>query len=119
MARPTKLTPEVEAALLDAIDAGVSYALAARSAGIAESTLDTWRRRGERLPSSPHGAFLTRLKRAEALAAVRWCRRLDGLPTNWQAMAWKLERRHPDDFGQKKDDTAEKVLRMLAHGNPT
>ncbi|MFQ5592173.1 MAG: transposase [Phycisphaerae bacterium] len=119
MARPTKLTPEVHAAIIEAIELGATYEHAAGYAGIDESTFYRWRNRGEaelaRVGASPRRSvrkseepfveFRKALKKAVGVAAVRWLRVLEEAASGkrdgqWQAAAWKLERRHPRDYGR-------------------
>ena len=54
--RPTKLTPEVQATICKHVAAGVSYADAARLAGVGETTLHRWRTKGK---SARSGQFCT------------------------------------------------------------
>ena len=46
MGRPSKLTPTITRAILDVVAAGGTRAVAAEAAGISESTLYKWLRRG-------------------------------------------------------------------------
>lgn len=48
--------------------------------------------------------FALMLEQAEALAAARWLDQIEQAASdgNWQAAAWKLERRFPDVYGQPK-----------------
>lgn len=113
MARPTKLSPEVEAKLIEAILVGMPYELAADYAGIGVRTFDSWRKRGEQHPHSEYGEFLRHLKGAVAVAAFTWLKAMDGLPQQWQALAWKLERRFPDTFALKKDNTPSSPINVV------
>ena len=47
MARPTRLTPAIEQAILQAVTGGVPYVQAAMLAGVSERTAHLWRERGE------------------------------------------------------------------------
>ena len=55
--RPTKLTPEVQATICKHVAAGVSYADAARLAGVGETTLHRWRTSGESARSGKYRVF--------------------------------------------------------------
>ena len=55
--RPTKLTPEVQATICKYVAAGVSYADAARLAGVGETTLHRWRTKGKSARSGNIGYF--------------------------------------------------------------
>lgn len=93
MARRTKYTPEVVQRLETAIAAGATYRLACGYAGISEDTLANWRRQ--------RSDFSDLLTRAEASAALRWLARIEQAGTeDWRALAWKLERRYPQEYGR-------------------
>ncbi|MEV4182232.1 helix-turn-helix domain-containing protein [Streptosporangium canum] len=69
MGRPTKLTPQVQADLLAALQAGHSIASAAEMAGISERTVHTWRERGQADDAPEEFAqFAQALTRARAKA---------------------------------------------------
>lgn len=78
-----------------AISKGFPYAMAADLLGIAKSTLS------EYLTRRPH--VRERLKKAEALHITKHLELIDQASVrNWQASAWKLERRHREHFGQQQ-----------------
>lgn len=66
MARPSKLTPEREAAICDALGKGASWREAAAAAGVAESTVYLWRDRGRKARSGKFSEFSERADRARA-----------------------------------------------------
>lgn len=121
MARPTKLTPDVQNIIISAIERGHTYESACGLAGIHYDTFNEWRKRGneeiERLKNprcklkedeGPFVEFSEALTRAEAgmvenaLLAIDMGALGDGArPGDWRAAAWKLERRKPDDWGQR------------------
>lgn len=94
MARRTKYTPETVKKITDAIKIGATYSLAAGYAGIAESTLYDW------LAKRPE--FSEAVKAAEGMGAVGWLAKIEKAASDgtWQAAAWKLERRYPQDYGR-------------------
>ena len=47
MARPCKLTPEIQPKIGDNIALGLTYALAASAAGVTYQTLKDWLKRGQ------------------------------------------------------------------------
>lgn len=119
--RPTSLTPEVQARFMEAIRKGAAYEHAAGYAGISEKTFYNWRDRGEaelaRVAEDPRRSilkeeapfveFLQELERAVGEAAVSWLDTLDSAAGGkhegqWQAHAWKLERRHPGAYGRRE-----------------
>ncbi len=96
MARPTKLTPETQERILKAVRAGNYAEAAARSAGIAPSTLYRWLERGSQETEGTHREFHDAVRRAEAEAevhAVAVVRR--AMSEDWRAAMAYLERRHP------------------------
>lgn len=94
MARPTKYTPQCVTALTEAIQLGATYELACAYAGISFQTFNAWRK------AKP--AFSEAVQKAEGTAAVAWLRVIESAAINsWQAAAWKLERRYPQDYGRR------------------
>lgn len=80
--------------LLDALTAGATLKMAARAAGVSEDTLARWRVR--------HKGLADEMTQAEASGAVAALAQIQRAAANgsWQAAAWLLERRYPDDFGR-------------------
>jgi len=106
--RPSKLTPESQTRLLDAIRAGNHYEPACRYAGIGYSTFRTWMIKGEEQRSGQFREFLEAVKQAEAeaemsMVAVWQKEAVD----NWQAARDFLERRFPERWGRKDRVSAE------------
>lgn len=126
MARPTKLTPEAQERICQAIRLGATYEHAAQRGGIGYSTLRDWVLRGEaeldRVADNPRASiradeliyveFSEALKEAESdgiLANLAHIRKAaqgdeDNRP-QWQAAAWLLERRHPNIYGRRVVDS--------------
>lgn len=94
MARRSKYTPDVVKRLTDAIRLGATYELACGYAGISFETFNEWRK------AKPE--FSEAVKEAEGGAAVGWLARIEQAAKDgtWQAAAWKLERRYPQDYGR-------------------
>ena len=67
MGRSSKLTPEREAAILEAVRNGASYAAAAAAAGVSEATVHRWRKRGAAARTGRHRQFVDALALAEAI----------------------------------------------------
>jgi hypothetical protein len=89
--------------LEQAVSVGATYELAALYAGISPATFQRWRARAK---TAQDGTALARLRdrllAAEGRAAITWLARIEQAATdgNWQAAAWKLERRYPEQFGR-------------------
>lgn len=96
MARKSKLTPKVQSAICAAVEAGATYELAAKAAGVTYETLRVWR--------ESKAAFSVALDEAEGRAAQRWLRVIERAAVedgSWHAAAWKLERRYPESYGRQ------------------
>ena len=105
MGRPSKLTPEVQERISQAIRAGNYYEAACAYAGIDYSTFRRWIIKGEKAKSGRYYNFCEAITRPEHEAEVRvvamWQQHM---PVNWQAIATFLERRYPDRWGRKRLD---------------
>lgn len=97
--RPTKLTPEVQDRILEAIGAGNTKKDAAAYAGIGYRTLETWLTD----PRPLYRQFQQAVAQKEAQAVVRNVAIIaKAAQDTWQAAAWWLERRRPDDWARKE-----------------
>lgn len=92
--RPSKYTPEVAKKVTDAIRLGATYELACNYAGISEDSFARWR--------AKYAEFADAVKEAEGAGAVGWLGRIEQAAQKgqWQAAAWKLERRYPEQYGR-------------------
>jgi hypothetical protein len=106
MARPSKLTPAVEAAILTALRGGLTRTAAAESNGVDRTQLWRWMAR--------FATFRNAIMQAEAQAEVRATITLrQAGETDWKAaLAW-LERRRHADWG-KVDRVEIEVKRIAA-----
>jgi hypothetical protein len=104
MGRPSKLTPETQARILEAVELGATWERAADAAGVGASTLGLWRRRGE-AGDAPYSSFIAALKAAESAGIERALRSIRSAAAAgaWQASAWLLERRYPADYGRRSE----------------
>ena len=102
MAARSKYTPKAVEDICTAIRLGATYKLAAAYAGVEFETFRQWRL------TKP--AFSAALKDAEGQAAVTWLARIEQAAKDgtWQAAAWKLERRYPEDYGRTIQDVRHK-----------
>lgn len=96
MGRPTKLTAEVEQAIVDSIERGNFVETACAVAGIHKDSFYEWMKVAEAKPNGVYGRFRDRVRKALAKAesnAVSSITAAGGM--QWQALAWRLERMHP------------------------
>lgn len=101
--RPTKLTPELQEKILTAIRAGNYVETAAAHCGINKVTLYDWMKRGAAEESGIYREFSNAIEKAWADAEVRDVALLaKAAQENWQAIAWRLERRHPDRWARRE-----------------
>jgi transposase len=93
--RPTKYTPETVQKILEAIRLGSPYYQACNAAGVSHETFCEWRR--------IYPEFLEAVKEAEGSGVKKWLKVIEEAAANgnWQAAAWKLERRLPSEFGRR------------------
>lgn len=98
MPRPTDLSREVHARIVDLLRAGNYRETAAKSAGVSASTLRQWMQRGAR-GEEPFASFADDVSKAEGASEARSVALVaQAEKTNWHAAAWRLERRHPERF---------------------
>lgn len=130
--RPTKLTPGVQQEICAAIAAGNYIEPSAMRAGIDKTTLYNWLRKAgkevERVAKGeakgrnvrvaakmqPYVDFLHAVKKAEAEAEARDVAIISKAAlTQWQAAAWRLERKHYRRWGRRQNleiDTTKKKV---------
>jgi hypothetical protein len=96
MARPTKRNPIVEEHILRALAEGNARWPAAALAGISGTSLSRWMAEDE--------DFALRVQQAEAMAIQDHLEVIKQAADSgtWQAAAWWLERRHPDQWGRNR-----------------
>lgn len=94
--RRIKLNEARKKAILQAIQLGATYEIAAENAGIARSTLWNWLKKGEEQSTGQFATFLDAFKKAEARAALGALATINRASTDgdWKAAAFLLERRH-------------------------
>lgn len=100
--RPTKLTPEVQAAIVTAISVGNYLHHAAMYAGVSYHAVNYWCKRGEKETTGMFRDFLDAVKKAEGDAIARNVAIIQkAAKKSWQAAAWWLERKYSEDFALK------------------
>ena len=101
MARPTKLTPEVHEAIVDGINAGLTFRLSCARAGVTPATFYNWLEKGKVAQSGALMEFFNAVERALRLISQITLQ----APADWRAAAFILERRFPDDYGRRAELT--------------
>ena len=97
--------------MLEALRGGNYIETAAEYAGIDDSTYRRWMQREE----PEFRAFRAAVKKALADAEVRNVGIvLKAAPTQWQAAAWWLERRHPSVYGRRTQVAADVNVNLTA-----
>lgn len=107
--RPSKLTAKTKKKLFEAIELGATYIDACGYAGVNARTVRRWVEQGEQdLEADPptlseFALFVDGLREAEGKAVVKWMAKIEKAASegNWQAAAWKLERRYPERYGRR------------------
>lgn len=131
--RPTKLTPELQAEMVNIIRVGNYVETACAYVGLNKSTFYDWLKRGarelDRIKQNPKARirkeeeifveFSNAIKKAEAEAEARDVLIIGkAAETQWQAAAWRLERRLPKKWGrsrpyQEDEDRDSKVIQII------
>jgi hypothetical protein len=103
MARPTKLTPELQQRIGDNIALGLTYSLAAEASGITYKTFNDYMNRGKTEKSGKYFQFYKHIQKRNADAAKECLKRLNKAADagNCQVCMWILERRFSEDFGRR------------------
>ena len=106
MARPTKLTPESQEAIVVGINAGLTFRLSCARAGVNPATFYRWLEKGETANVRRYSEFCDAVSRAKADSDLRLVSQITlQAPTDWRAAAFMLERRFPDDYGKRTEVT--------------
>jgi hypothetical protein len=103
MARPCKLTPEIQKRIDDNVALGLTYTLAAESSGITYKTFNEWLKKGRNSTSGEYFEFSQHINKCNAEGALKLLQRLNEASEagNCQACMWILERRFPEEFGRR------------------
>lgn len=108
MARPSKLTPETQAVIVDAILHGATYQDAAESAGVWYNTFNEWMKRGADAKSGIYYEFNEAVTRANAECAKNMVRVIQSAAAkgDWKAALEWLKRRRRGEWGDNMDVTS-------------
>ena len=122
MARPSKLTPETHAVIVDAILHGATYKDASEAAGIEYNTFNEWMKKGADAKSGAYREFNEAVGIANAQCAVNFSRVIQSAAAKGDAkyaLEW-LKRRRRAEWGDSVDVTSDgKALgwREFINGN--
>jgi transposase len=130
--RPTKLTREIMSKICDALRAGNYRETAAAFAGVRKSTFYEWLRRGARASRGIYRDLHDAIEKALADSEARDVMLIGKAAGegDWQAAAWRLERKFPERWGRRErhdvdaniktnvkvsaDEAVEELTRLLA-----
>ena len=104
MARPTKLTPSLSKALLDAIRIGLPYTRACAEVGIDYSTFRDWQAKGTGHDArQPFKQFTEDLELAKVQGLSEKLTLIEKAgEKEWRALAWLLEKQWPEQYGRRR-----------------
>lgn len=105
--RPSKLTPEIQAKIVQLLAAGNFVETVCDHVGLHKDTFYEWIKRGERgwaKDKKPvnYVDFSDAVKKAIAQVEMLTVNDVRQGVFNWQSRAWWLERRHPDKWGNRQ-----------------
>ena len=122
MARTLTLTKVVHNRIIAAVRNGASVEVAAQAAGVSKSAVYNWLAWGREPDAEPHFVELVEaLEKASGENQTRLIAVIQkATATTWQAAAWMLERKYPDQWGRKdriagdtlKEREAERIARQ-------
>ncbi len=104
MARPSKLTYEIQQLIGNNVSLGLTYALATASAGITYQTFNDWMNKRKNSKSGKYFEFYKHVKKCNAEGAMKCLQRLKKVTDsgNCKVCMWILERRFPNDYGRRE-----------------
>ena len=102
--RPPELTDEMHDKIIGLIRAGNYVETASIAAGISKQTLYVWMKKGNKENSGKHKKFVDAVHKAigesEAIDVNNIAKAAQ--KGQWQASAWRLERKHPQKWGRSE-----------------
>jgi len=102
MPRKLKLTEEFIKKAVKYLEAGNYQTHVAQALGVSHETWFRWLREGQQEGKGIKYEFYEAVKKAEARAAIRNVAIIQrAAQDNWQAAAWWLERKFPEEWGRK------------------
>jgi transposase len=103
MARPCKLTTDIQQKIGDGVSLGLTYRLAAESVGITYKTFNDWMNRGKTEKSGKYSQFYQYTQKCNAEGAKKLLENLNAAikAGDKRICMWILERRFSEDFGRR------------------
>lgn len=103
MGRTCKLNPELHKEIIQYIRNGNHAKTAAQACGICEETFYHWIRMGKKAKSGKYYEFYESIKKAKSLAIADAVKNIkETAKTKWTAEAWWLERKNPEQWGNRQ-----------------
>jgi hypothetical protein len=117
MARPSKLTPEIQQRIGENISLGLTYRLAAELAGVTYKTFNEWNQKGQTDKSGKYHQFAQHIKKCNADGARILLEKLNDAAKagNCTVCMWILSRRFSEDFGRRLYRKTNVVSENLNH----
>lgn len=108
MARPSKLTPETHAVIVESILHGATYKDAAEAAGVNYDTFNEWMRAGAEGKAGKFSEFFGAIRKAEAQCRLNMTRVIQSAAAkgDWKAAEAYLRRRDRVNWGDNVDVTS-------------
>jgi hypothetical protein len=120
--RPTKLTDELQAEIVNYLKTGNYIETACALAGISKSTFYSWLNKGKNSTrTNKYSRFTDAVERAQAWAEARLVALISKkAEKTWQAAAWLLERKHPSKWSRnrKEEQKPEEISSDTSHIDP-
>ncbi len=114
MSRPTKLNDEVQRKIVDLVRVGNFLETAAEAAGLERRTVTRWLTRGSEEESGPFREFREAVEKAQAESESRDVALIaKAAKDDWQAAAWRLERKFPAKYAVRVRQVIEEELKRL------
>lgn len=106
--------PDVQAELCKLISIGTPIMMACDGVGISYPAYNKWMHKGEDAVSGQYRDFYKAIKKAEADMVARSVARIQKAAQDgtWQADAWLLERRCPQEFGRDRDVSSVNIVNV-------
>ena len=101
--RKNKLNEDLISEASRLVKAGLHLSHVAQALGISRQTFYNWLRKGEETQKGLEYRFYEEITKAEAEAIARNVALIQKAAQegNWQAAAWWLERKYPEEWGRK------------------